>query len=304
MIVVAGSPSEGPVDLLLAAAAEVGLDVLLLEEERAAEWRLEVETADGVISAWVTQQGRRVELSAATGLYLRLTAPEVVGEASDPLREARYAAAVGLLASWADVAQMRVANRPTRMNSNGSKPYQAALIRSAGFSVPETIVTSDPAAVLDFRRRHGRIVYKSSSGIRSVVHELTGRRIDDLERVRALPTQFQRLLTGVNVRVHVVGREVHACEVSSRTIDYRYSEGEDAAEMTPIELPDAVRERCVMLAGELDLPLAGIDLLRDEDDEWWCFEVNPSPAYNCFEEPTGLPIARSLATWLAGRDAA
>ena len=304
MIVVAGSPSEGPVDLLLAAAAEVGLDVLLLEEERAAEWRLEVETADGVIRAWVTQQGRRVELSAATGLYLRLTAPEVVGEASDPLREARHAAAVGLLASWADVAQMRVANRPTRMNSNGSKPYQAALIRSAGFSVPETIVTSDPAAVLDFRRRHGRIVYKSSSGIRSVVHELTGRRIDDLERVRALPTQFQRLLTGVNVRVHVVGREVHACEVSSRTIDYRYAEGEDAAEMTPIELPDAVRERCVMLAGELDLPLAGIDLLRDADDQWWCFEVNPSPAYNCFEEPTGLPIARSLATWLAGRDAA
>ena len=177
-------------------------------------------------------------------------------------------------------------------------------VTASGFSVPETIVTSDPAAVLDFRRRHGRIVYKSISGIRSVVHELTGRRIDDLERVRALPTQFQRLVTGVNVRVHVVGREVYACEVSSRTIDYRYSEGEDAAVATPVTLPDAVRARCVMLADELDLPLAGIDLLRDEDDQWWCFEVNPSPAYNCFEEPTGLPIARSLATWLAGRDAA
>jgi len=304
MIVVAGSPTEGPVELLLAAAAALELDVLVLEEERAAEWQLEVEAEDGDISAWVTQQGRRIELSAATGLYLRLTSPKVVGVPSDPLRDARHTAAVGLLASWADVAQMRIANRPTPMNSNGSKPYQAALIRSAGFSVPETIVTSDPTAVLDFRRRHGRIVYKSISGIRSVVHELTGRRVDDLERVRALPTQFQRLLTGVNVRVHVVGRQVLACEVSSRTIDYRYSEGEQAAEMTPIALPDAVRERCVMLADELDLPLAGIDLLRDEDDQWWCFEVNPSPAYNCFEEPTGLPIARSLATWLAGRDAA
>ena len=76
MIVVAGSPTEGPVELLVAAAEELGLDVLVLEEERAAEWQLEVEARGGDISAWVTQQGRRVELSAATGLYLRLTAPD------------------------------------------------------------------------------------------------------------------------------------------------------------------------------------------------------------------------------------
>ncbi|WP_344292399.1 hypothetical protein [Agromyces neolithicus] len=300
----AGSPTEGPVELLLDEAAILGLDVLLLEEERAADWQLEVEADGGAIRAHVMQQGRRVDLSAATGLYLRLTSPEVIGAPADPLREARHVAALGLLASWADVAPLRVANRPAPMSSNGSKPYQAALIRAAGFGVPETIVTSDPAEVLAFRRQHRRIVYKSISGIRSIVHELTGPRIDDLDRVRALPTQFQRLLTGVNVRVHVVGRDVHACEVSSRTIDYRYSEGEQAAQMTAVDLPDAVRERCVDLAHELELPLAGIDLLRDEDAQWWCFEVNPSPAYNCFEEPTGLPIARSLATWLAGRDAA
>ncbi|WP_232499037.1 ATP-grasp domain-containing protein [Agromyces humatus] len=300
----AGSPTEGPVELLVNAAAELDLDMLVLEEERAADWQLEVESADGVIRAHVMHEGRPMDLSAATGLYLRLTSPEVVGAPTDPLRDARHVSAVGLLASWADIAPLRVANRPTPMSSNGSKPYQAAVIRAAGFNVPETIVTSDPSEVLAFRRRHGRIVYKSISGIRSIVHELTGPRTDDLERVRALPTQFQRLLTGVNVRVHVVGRDVHACEVDSRTIDYRYSEGERGAEMVPADLPDAVRERCIMLAHHLDLPLAGIDLLRDEDDLWWCFEVNPSPAYNCFEEPTGLPIARSLATWLAGRDAA
>ena len=303
MIVVAGSPTEGPVELLLSQAAELGVEVVLLDEERAHDWQLEVSIDQGQVGAHALHLGNGVDLSEATGLYLRLTAPNITGLRADPLREARRVASVALLASWSDVAPLRVANRPRSMTSNSSKPYQAALIRASGFGVPETIVTSDPEAVRAFREQYGRIIYKSISGVRSIVHELTGRRLDDLERVRALPTQFQRMLTGVNVRVHVVGTEVHACEVDSSTIDYRYADGGPPAGMRAVELPAAIRERCVGLSQALNLPLAGIDLHRDSDDSWWCFEVNPSPAYNCFEEPTGLPIARSLATWLAGRDA-
>lgn len=304
MIVVAGSPTEGPIELLLDRATDAGVEVLLLAEEQADAWQLEVGVDDGRIHAHSTHQGERIDLTEATGLYLRLTAPAVAGLRPDPLQEARHAAAIGLLTAWADVAPLRVANRPRSMASNNSKPYQAALIRALGFGVPETLVTSDPDAVRRFRGRHGRIVYKSVSGVRSIVHELAGRRLDELDRVRALPTQFQRLLTGTNVRVHVVDHEVHACAMDSATIDYRYAEGGPPAGMAAISLPEEVSARCIRLAQELDLPLAGIDLLRDEDDEWWCFEVNPSPAYNCFEEPTGLPIARSLVTWLAGRDTA
>lgn len=300
MIIVAGSPTEGPVELLLARAEEDGIEVLLLAEERAEAWQLEVGVQQGEIRAGVVDRGARVDLAEATGLYLRLTAPRVTGLPVDPLQEARQGAATALLTAWADVAPLRVANRPSSMASNNSKPYQAALIRAAGFSVPETLVTSDPEAVRSFKEQHGRVVYKSVSGVRSVVHELTGPRLADLHRVRALPTQFQRLLVGMNVRVHVVGEDVHACSVESATIDYRYAEGGTSARMSPVTLPDEVAERCVRVARELDLPLAGIDLLRDEDDRWWCFEANPSPAYNCFEEPTGLPIARSLAAWLAG----
>jgi glutathione synthase/RimK-type ligase-like ATP-grasp enzyme len=72
--------------------------------------------------------------------------------------------------------------------------------------------------------------------------------------------------------------------------------------MRPVELPEDIRLRCLEVSAALDLPLAGIDLLRDAEDRWWCFEVNPSPAYSCFEEPTGLPIAAALARWLAGFD--
>lgn len=300
MIIVAGSPSEPPVKLLLNEAREADIDVVLLAEEDAADWQLEVGVRNGKIHAHATPAGQRVDLSSATGLYLRLTSPTITGPVPDPLSRARHQAAVTLLSGWADVAPIRVANRPASMAGNGSKPYQTAVIRDFGFGVPETLVSSDPQEVLRFRQRHGRVIYKSTSGIRSIVHELTDERVADLDRIRVLPTQFQRLLPGTNVRVHVVGEDVHACAVDTQTIDYRYAEGGMSANMEATTLPEEISRRCVELSKALDLPLAGVDLLHDPEGQWWCFEVNSSPAYSAFEQPTGLPIARSLARWLAG----
>jgi glutathione synthase/RimK-type ligase-like ATP-grasp enzyme len=301
VIVVAGSPAEAPVVRLVEEAAALDIETIVLEEERAGDWNLDVEAGSDGIRARAVSAGREVDLLSATGLYLRLTAPRLAGPPADPLRHARHTAALTLISGLADVASMRVANRPSAMSSNTSKPYQAALVRACGWSVPDTLVSNDPVAVRAFLDHHGRVVYKSTSGIRSIVDELTVDRLADLEKVRRLPTQFQQLLVGTNVRVHVIGDEVHAVEVESPTIDYRYSAG---ASMRPTTLTDRVRDACLRLSRELGLPLAGIDLLRDQDGRWWCFEVNPSPAYSCFEEPTGLPMARSLASWLAGIDAA
>ena len=302
MIVVVGSRSEPPVERVVAEANTLGVDVVLLEEEAAADWNFTLDAGPDGIRARATTRGGEVDLAEATGLYLRLTGPRVAGGRPDPVVQARHRAALTLVMAWADVAPLRVANRPTEMGSNSSKPYQTALVRACGLSVPDTLVTSDPQAVRAFKVHHGRAIYKSTSGVRSIVRELTEPRMADLDRVRYLPTQFQQLLEGTNVRVHVIGSEVFPVEIDATTVDYRYSDGSDGAVMRAAELPHDVREACLLISRELRLPLAGIDLFRDLENRWWCFEVNPSPAYSCFEEPTGLPMARALATWLAGGD--
>ena len=40
------------------------------------------------------------------------------------------------------------------------------------FSTPPTLVTNDPALALDFARQYGRVIYKSTSSVRSIVREL------------------------------------------------------------------------------------------------------------------------------------
>jgi hypothetical protein len=50
----------------------------------------------------------------------------------------------------------------------------------------------------------------------------------------------------------------------------------------------------------MHLQVAGIDLRKTSDGNWFCFEVNPSPAFTFYEEATGQPIAKAIANLLVG----
>jgi hypothetical protein len=202
------------------------------------------------------------------------------------------------LGAWADCAPCRVVNRPSAGASNASKPRQLHAIAAAGFTVPATLVTSDPGAARAFLAAHGEVVYKSVSAVRSIVGRLTAADAARLDDVARCPTQFQERVPGTDVRVHVVGEATFAAEIASTAVDYRYGEGEDAATLRGCMLPADVAQRCVSLAAALQLPVAGIDLRRRPDGRFVCFEVNPSPAFSYYEHHTGLPIAAAVARFL------
>src|SRR5262249_24470853 len=187
------------------------------------------------------------------------------------------------------------------MASNMPKPYQAQAALRCGFATPETLISDDPDEVMEFAARHGAVIYKSTSGIRSVVTRLDmGADRGRLGRLRWCPVQFQEFVAGPDVRVHVVGDNVYAALVHSDATDYRYAmqqTGRDAT-LSPYELGDELAERCVALATDLALPFAGVDLKLASDGRIVCFEVNPSPGFPWYEQETGLPISRAVARWL------
>jgi glutathione synthase/RimK-type ligase-like ATP-grasp enzyme len=154
--------------------------------------------------------------------------------------------------------------------------------------------------VREFRARHSRVVFKSVGGVRSIVTELDDAAAPRLDRVAALPTQFQEYVPGVDVRVHVVGDAAFATEVRSDATDYRYARRAGlAADLRSVELPADVADRCVALAAALDLTLCGIDLRRRPDGEHVCFEANPMPAFSYYQAGTGQPIAETLVRLLS-----
>jgi glutathione synthase/RimK-type ligase-like ATP-grasp enzyme len=203
-----------------------------------------------------------------------------------------------IMAAWLEIAHAFIVNPLGAMAANDSKPYQSKQILSHGFSVPETLITTDPSAAQAFWERHGVVIYKSVSGIRSQVARLRPEHVPRLADVTSCPTQFQQYVAGIEHRVHVVGDEVFAAEIRCEADDYRYP-GPHPIEIRACRLPETVEDRCRRLTTAAQLPVAGLDLRRTPEDNWFCFEVNPSPGFTYYESATGQPIARAVAMLLA-----
>lgn len=228
-------------------------------------------------------QGDEFSVASIDGMYIRpgYSRPD----------QAQAASAMAALASFANVP---VVNRPVAGRSNWSKPFQARLLTRAGFCVPDTLLTTDPGAVAAFAARHERVIYKSISGVRSIVAVLDRSRPERFEGVKHGPVQFQRWVAGTDVRVHVVGNAVFATSVESAAIDYRYPASDAEVVMTPAEIPDEIAQRLIGFARAQGLLLAGADLRVTPDGEWYAFEVNPSPGFSAYEDATGQPIAAAI----------
>ena len=129
-----------------------------------------------------------LSLEQVGGVYARLMddrrLPESVALREGAPGRAQCRALHDAISRLIALTPARVVNPTVAMGSNGSKPYQAQLIARHGFRVPETIITNDPDRVLEFQAQHDRVIYKSASGIRSIVRVLGPA---DLESAGACP---------------------------------------------------------------------------------------------------------------------
>lgn len=304
MILLCGVPSDTPLTRVREQLRALDQPFVFFNQRRCEDAQIDFTVQGDRVRGVLEIDGRRHRLEDIGGVYTRLlddrVLPELADEAEGSARRRHCRALHEALARWCEIAPARVVNRSRPMGSNCSKPYQAQLIREHGFRVPPTLISNDPGAVGAFAARHGRVIYKSLSGVRSIVHTLEAADAARLERIRWCPTQFQAYVEGTNIRVHVIGDVLFATAIETDATDYRYAHAHGGStQLTAIELSPALRDRCVALARALGLAFAGIDLKRTDEGEIYCFEVNPSPAFSYYEAHTGQPIARAVARYLA-----
>lgn len=173
-----------------------------------------------------------------------------------------------------------VINLPYAMMSNESKLYQLANSKLDSIKIPWSIVLANtPAPIFN-----EPVVYKSLSGFRSIVKQLS----DDKQNQQITsPVLFQQLLDGKNIRVHVVKDDVFSLEVTTDSLDYRYPEVKTT--FSPVMLPSKIQRDCVQITKKFDLSMSGIDLIR-VGDRYYLLEVNPSPGYSGFERFFHKPV--------------
>jgi glutathione synthase/RimK-type ligase-like ATP-grasp enzyme len=306
MILLCGIPTESPMALVSEALESNGKRYVVLNQRKYSSMKMSLEINRGKPSGKLQLNGDSYSVDEFTGVFTRLMDFHHLPELKDaPVNSPELNFCRNLfdtLTRWAEITPARVVNRVAPMGSNFSKPYQAQLIKRYGFEVPETLITNDPELVRAFRARHGRVIYKSISGVRSIVQTLTDDDMTRIDSIRWCPTQFQAFVEGTNVRVHTVGDKVFATAIETDATDYRYAQRQsgDHATLRPVDLSDDLAEMCVKLAAGLGLAFAGIDLKITPENYVYCFEVNPSPAFSYYESQTGQPISRAVADHLSG----
>jgi hypothetical protein len=306
VILVCGIPSETPLRMVTSRLEEMGAPFVLFNQRAFADSEIWFELNQEELRGELRIGERTYKLQEFAAVYPRMMDDRFLPELSDEPPDSslrKYCRSFhDTLMRWMEIAPALVINRCAPMASNSSKPYQAQLIREQGFLIPEVLITNDPELVREFRAKHGRVIYKSISAVRSIVQELDDKDEERLERIRWCPTQFQEFVEGTNLRVHTVGNEVFATAVRTEATDYRYASRQsgEPAELREVVLSDELTEQCLRLSRSLGLEFAGIDLKVTPNDEIYCFEVNPCPAFSYYEANTSQPISAAVARCLAG----
>lgn len=297
MILVYGRADDPPTRQTLDALQASNVPLVFVEQRALQYERIHIAvTAAGMVGE-LSIGGQIIPLEQVRAVFARPLEPSTRGLESGVCKH--VVRLHNLLMDWLDSSPITVVNRPRAMQANASKPFQLQAIGASGLKVPATLVTSDKEEALSFWQMHGRVIYKSISGIRSIVRELDAQSAKRLSLIARLPVQFQELVSGVDVRVHVVGDECFSCCIDSPVIDYRYAHLQGAdADLRSIELPAEVSAQCISLAKAMELPLAGIDFRVTPDNEYFCLEVNPMPAYTFFANRADLPISEAIAKLL------
>lgn len=193
--------------------------------------------------------------------------------------------------------------------NNGSKAYQlVSTIKKAEklsgsenhATIPSYFIKGKKSKVNHLLQRHGSLIVKSCSGIRSRVVSEEEFMKWNLKNLESIPVLFQKRMPGKDVRVHVLDKELWAVQVKEKKgVDYRYVE---RGEYLAYPLSPEQKNFCLSLKELENLRLVGIDLLIDEENRMHCLECNPSPGWAGFhresnDEPA---LVRSLFKRITG----
>lgn len=304
MIIVAGIPSERPLKWVIDELGDLNSEYMLFNQREFQSIELNFSIENGSLAGILKIKETQYDLADVSGVYVRLmdenSLPEIENEPVDSAKRIKCRKVHQALIDFCEICPGKIVNRHSAMTSNSSKPYQTQLIRKYGLLIPDTLITNEPKKVLEFNQLHKKIIYKSISSVRSIVQIFKETDKQNLNRILHCPVQFQQFVEGTNVRVHVIGERIFATSIETETVDYRYASKYKAkSKLRPYDLDSNTKEKCIKLTKGLGLDFSGIDLKICKDNQIFCFEVNPSPAYSFYEANANQPISKAVAEYLS-----
>ncbi|HET8987539.1 MAG TPA: hypothetical protein VFN43_03420 [Humibacillus sp.] len=273
--------------------------------------------AGGTITSWHTNgdpwratwscAGASIDLTQLRAVWWRRPQPHVLHDELHGSTDRQFAysevdAAVRGLWACTDATWV---NDPERDLAASRKLWQLKVAAGLGLRIPRTCATTNPLDARAFLRSEvDGAIYKPFGGSEDAWAEtrlVEQADIDTLEQVRFAPVIFQELIPGgIDIRVTVVGREVHAAEIRAVDTAYEFDFRMDCGN-APIhahELPPGLVTALHRLMDHFGLLYGAIDLRLAPDGDYVFLEINPAGQWLFVELATGQPISAAMAVQL------
>ena len=192
--------------------------------------------------------------------------------------------------------------KPRVSRAAQNKPWQLAVAADVGFQLPETCITNDPDAFLDFYgSREGRVIskpvadqmpYRAGEPVPLYTQVVERRQAVNAANIRHAPVMFQAYVPKrCELRVTVVGDRIFTASIDSQasrstTDDWRHYD-DDRVTYAPYRLPVDVEEKCFELVRRFDLTYGAIDLVLTPDDQYVFLGNQPERPMGLRRRPSG-----------------
>ncbi|MBU3924620.1 hypothetical protein KKD57_06125 [Patescibacteria group bacterium] len=215
-------------------------------------------------------------------------------------------------AIWTLFSDKKWIDNPWAIYKAENKIYQLH-IASQYFTIPDTLVTSDPVKVKSFyNKNNGKIIVKTlalAPMIDKVLYtnRITEELIVNIDSLKMSPSIFQTEICfkSHELRVVVVNNQIFAVKIDSQqdeqtALDWRKKPKIENFEikMTQTELPEYIESQIHKFMNVLGLQFGCIDMAVTSSGEYIFFEINPNGQWYFVQANTGAQIAKSIAKLL------
>ena len=201
-------------------------------------------------------------------------------------------------------------SKPIYVYEAENKLLQLKLASLIGLIFPDTLVTNDKTAVVDFFKKHkSKVIIKPLSQGRIIDNNqtkniftnlLSKEYIDNIDKYTLTPSILQPYIEKeYEIRVTIVNGKVFSAKVDSQKlentkIDWR----KEKISFSKYSLPQEISDKCLTLVEKLNLSFGAIDLIKTSNGEYVFLEINPNGQWAWIEFDTGLPISDEIINFL------
>lgn len=207
-------------------------------------------------------------------------------------------------------------NHPKDIFCANSKIEQLKVAKDIGFLIPNTLISSNKADILEFIQKENDVIAKAvkhgfyeydDKVYLAFTQKIDKDFINKIDYYKDIPMIFQKQISKkCDIRVNVIGEKVFATALLSQEwefskIDWRVWDVCEKFELkhNPISLPLEIEQKCIALNRFFNLNFSAIDMVLDTQGNYIFLELNPNGQWAWIEEKAGYPIRDTIIDFLS-----